>query len=196
MGWVGHDDELCEVTRLSDSVADASATRWLSDHEQRVWRDFVAATGMLHAHLETQLQRESGMPYTYYEVLVRLSEAPRYTMRMSELAAACNASRSRLSHAVSRMELSGWVYRTSCPSDKRGSFASLTAAGKQALEQAAPGHVAAVRHRLFDVLTDDQITALGEISAAVATGLAATCDAETAAEHEESDSDGTGDVGR
>lgn len=53
-----------------------SDTRWLSDDEQRVWREFNLATRMLSAHLEAQLQHDSGMPHTYYEVLVSLSEAP------------------------------------------------------------------------------------------------------------------------
>src|SRR5699024_8768608 len=101
MGWVGHE---CEATTMGESVTQVSvpATRWLDGEQQRVWREFVAATGMLNAHLESQLQRDSGMPYTYYEVLVRLSEATDVTMRMSELAEACHASRSRLSHAVAK----------------------------------------------------------------------------------------------
>ena len=172
---------------MSDPAAAAAgtATRWLSDDEQRVWREFVAATGMLNAHLETQLQRESGMPYTYFEVLARLSEAPERTLRMSELAEACNSSRSKLSHAVARMEASGWVSRTSCPTDKRGSFAALTPEGLRALEAAAPGHADAVRRHLFDVLTAEQVDALGEISAAIRAGLAGECAEAVAAEMEE-----------
>lgn len=150
-------------------------TRWLTDAEQRVWRDFIGAVGMLNAHLDSELQRTSGMPATYYEVLVRLSEAPERTMRMSELAEASNSSRSRLSHAVARLESAGWVHRKSCPTDKRGSFASLTPDGFSALEQAAPGHVQNVRSYLFDLLTLDQVNALGEISAAIKDGLAARC---------------------
>src|SRR5699024_9681329 len=174
MGWMGHE---CEATTMGESVTQVSApaTRWLDGEQQRVWREFVAATGMLNAHLESQLQRDSGMPYTYYEVLVRLSEATDVTMRMSELAEACHVSRSRLSHAVAKMEDNGWVRRTSCPTDKRGAFATLTRAGLQALEQAAPGHVESVRGCLFDVLTEDQVAALGEISSAIVAGLAAEC---------------------
>ena len=92
-----------------------SETRWLSDDEQRVWREFNMATRMLSAHLEGQLQHDSGMPHTYYEVLVALSEAPGRRLRMSELADARHASRSRLSHAVARLEANGWVRREACP---------------------------------------------------------------------------------
>ncbi|MFJ8914223.1 MarR family winged helix-turn-helix transcriptional regulator [Amycolatopsis sp. NPDC102389] len=152
-----------------------SEPRWLSDEEQKVWRDFSAATRMLQAHLEGQLQHEAGMPHTYYEVLVALSEAPDRRLRMSELADARKASRSRLSHAVARLEANGWVRRESCPTDKRGSWAVLTPAGFAALEEAAPGHVEAVRESLFDPLTPEQVTALGEISAAVLGRLSPKC---------------------
>lgn len=152
-----------------------SEPRWLSDEEQKVWRAFSAATRMLQAHLEGQLQHEAGMPHTYYEVLVALSEAPGRQLRMSELASARKASRSRLSHAVARLEANGWVRRESCPTDKRGSWAVLTAEGFAALEKAAPGHVEAVRESLFDPLTPDQVTALGEISAALLERLSPKC---------------------
>ena len=159
-----------------------SETRWLSDDEQRVWREFNAATRMLSAHLEGQLQHDSGMPHTYYEVLVVLSEAPGRRLRMSELADARQASRSRLSHAVARLEANGWVQREACPTDKRGAWAVLTDAGFAALEEAAPGHVEAVRESLFDPLTPEQVTALGEISAAIRRQLTPKCAAAAAAE--------------
>jgi DNA-binding MarR family transcriptional regulator len=159
-----------------------SGTRWLSDDEQRVWREFNAATRMLSAHLEGQLQHDSGMPHTYYEVLVALSEAPGRRLRMSELADARQASRSRLSHAVARLEANGWVRREACPTDKRGAWAVLTDAGFAALEAAAPGHVEAVRESLFDPLTPEQVTALGEISAAIRRQLSPKCAAAKAAE--------------
>lgn len=152
-----------------------SGTRWLSDEEQHVWRAFSSATDLLRGHVEGQLQRDAGMPHTYYEVLVSLSEAPEHTLRMSELAQRCRSSRSRLSHAVARLEESGWVRRHSCPTDKRGAFASLTPDGLAALEAAAPGHVEAVREALFDALTPDQVRALGEISAAIVDKLTPRC---------------------
>ncbi|UJW28609.1 MarR family transcriptional regulator [Saccharothrix sp. AJ9571] len=149
--------------------------RWLTDEEQRVWRSFSAAVSMLRAHVEGQLQQQSGMPHTYYEVLVALSEAPERTLRMSDLADVSRSSRSRLSHAVSRLEANGWVRRYSCATDKRGAWASLTPEGFAALEAAAPGHVETVRESLFDPLTGDQVRALGEISDAIVAGLAGTC---------------------
>ncbi|WP_020660202.1 MarR family winged helix-turn-helix transcriptional regulator [Amycolatopsis benzoatilytica] len=154
-----------------------SEPRWLTAEEQQVWRSYQAASAMLRAHLEGQLQHESGMPPSYYEVLVSLSEANGRRMRMSELASVLDSSRSRLSHAVSRLEAKGWVRRESCPTDKRGSWAVLTDSGFSALAEAAPGHVEAVREALFDQLTPEQVRQLGEISEAIANGMRPRCQA-------------------
>jgi DNA-binding MarR family transcriptional regulator len=148
-------------------------TRWLTDDEQRTWRAFLEATRRLDEQLDRELQHEAGMPLTYYTILAMLSEAPGRTLRMSELARITWSSRSRLSHAVDRLEEKGWVTRISCPSDKRGAFALLTDAGFAVLEAAAPGHVEGVRRHMFDQLTPDQVETLGAITQKVAQQLAA-----------------------
>ncbi len=148
-------------------------TRWLTGEEQRTWRAFLAAIQLLTDELDRELQRDADMPHTYYEILVALSEAPCRTLRMNQLADRCQSSRSRLSHAVSRLEGAGWVRREACATDKRGALAILTDKGFAALEAAAPGHVEAVRRAVFDVLTPEQVEQLGRISAAIRDGLLA-----------------------
>jgi len=147
--------------------------RWLDEEEQRTWRAFLGATRLLTAELDRELQRDADMPHTYYEILVALSEAPGRTLRMNGLAELSQSSRSRLSHAVARLEEAGWVRRVACPTDRRGALATLTDEGFAALAAAAPGHVEAVRRHLFDVLTPDQVGQRGEISAAIVAGLTA-----------------------
>lgn len=142
-------------------------TRWLDDDEQRTWRAFLAASQRVQEELDRQLQRDSGMPHAYYAVLVKLSEAPGRTMRMSELAAEVNSSQSRLSHAVKRLEERGWVRREPCDTDKRVSWAILTDQGLAVLVAAAPGHVEAVRQTVFDRLDPEQVRQLADICAAI-----------------------------
>ena len=149
-------------------------TRWLDDDEQRTWRAFLTAQRLLFDRLERQLQRDAGLPHAYYEILVRLSEAPDRTLRMSQLADSSLSSRSRLSHAVARLEAAGWVRRRACAEDRRGAFAELTPDGLAKLEEAAPGHVEAVRADLFDALDRDQQRALHEISDALVAHLSDT----------------------
>lgn len=141
--------------------------RWLSDEEQRTWRAYLAATRLVFDELDRELQLDAGMPHAYYVVLVALSEAPHRTMRMSDLARAAGSSRSRLSHAVARLEEAGWVQRRRCADDRRGAQAVLTDAGLAVLAAAAPGHVEGVRRYLFDRLTPTQVRQLRELSDAI-----------------------------
>ncbi len=144
-----------------------TTTRWLTAEEQRIWRQFLVACQSLFGAIDGQLLRDSSLPHGYYEILVHLSEAPDRALRMSQLAVASTFSKSRLSHAVSRLEERGLVVRQDCATDRRGQVAQLTDEGMKALEAAAPGHVDQVRRSLIDALTPEQVRRLGEISAAM-----------------------------
>ena len=148
--------------------------QWLTAEEQRVWRSYLHATQLLEDHMDRQLQRDAGMPHIYYGLLVKLAESPERRLRMTELAMHAKITRSRLSHAIARLEKNGWVRREDCPDDKRGQFAVLTDAGVAVLKETAPGHVEAVRQAMFDRLTEEQQKALGEIMRIVAEGLQPT----------------------
>jgi DNA-binding MarR family transcriptional regulator len=156
--------------KKKEKTADGEV-RWLSPAEQETWRAFLAATRLLFEELERQLQQEAGIPVTYYEILVTLSEAPDRTIRMRDLADLTRSSPSRLSHAVSRLEEAGWVERVSCAIDRRGAFAHLTDKGFVALEAAAPGHATAVRRYVFDRITPEQSDELGRILGVIRDGL-------------------------
>ena len=148
------------------------APRWLSEEEQRAWRAYLESTKVLFDALDRQLQREADMPHAYFEILVRLSEAPGRALRMSELADITRSSRSRLSHAVARLEERGWLAREDHPTDRRGQVATLTDAGFAVLREAAPGHVATVRRLMIDALTPDQLSQLTAIGEAVVARVA------------------------
>ncbi|WP_030157743.1 MarR family winged helix-turn-helix transcriptional regulator [Streptomyces sp. NRRL S-244] len=143
-------------------------TRWLDEREMRAWSGFLAASALVNRRLDQQLKDDSRLSHPQYEVLVRLSAAPDGELRMTELANGLINSKSGLTYQVTQLEKAGLVRRRSCPSDVRGVFAVLTDAGRARLEEAAPGHVAAVREALIDVLTPAQLEALadglGEVS--------------------------------
>ncbi len=146
--------------------------QWLTSDEQRAWRAWVASTILIFDALDRQLQQEAGIPHGYYEILARLSESGGRALRMSELAKQTSSSRSRLSHAVARLEERGWVRRRNCDTDRRGQLAELTDAGFAVLAAAAPGHVAAVRKHVIDALEPQQIRQLAEIGEAIVAGAA------------------------
>ena len=146
-------------------------TKWLTNEQQVAWRAYLLAFRLLEGDLDRQLQRDSGLAHTHYGVLVALSEAPGQTLRMSDLATLQRFSQSRLTHAVARLERDGYVVREQCPSDRRGQLAHLTPAGMAALQAAAPGHVAEVRAKVFDRLSEEQVAALRDVCETLLEGL-------------------------
>lgn len=137
--------------------------RWLDEEERRTWIGLGGLLNMLPAALDGQLQRDAGINTFEYHVLATLSEAPRWTMRLSDLAVLANGSLSRLSHGVKRLEKRGWVRREPCPDDGRATNAVLTDDGHAKVAATAPGHVDNVRHLVFDALTTAQQRQLTEI---------------------------------
>ncbi|MEU4387244.1 MarR family transcriptional regulator [Promicromonospora sp. NPDC023805] len=147
-------------------------TRWLDRRQMAAWVRFVAVLELVPGVLDSQLRRDSGVTHFEYFVMAELSEAPAGTMRMTELAGAANATLSRLSHVVARLEGRGCVERSPCPENGRATNARLTEGGREKMRAAAPGHVATVRRHVIDVLTPEQVTQLTAISDAILGSIA------------------------
>lgn len=141
---------------------------WLTAEQQRHWRAYLRGSARLAEALNRQLEAESGLSLSEYEILVVLSETPGRAARMSDLAASLVHSRSRLSHTVARLERQHLVSRRAVPADRRGVVCELTEAGYQALVAAAPGHVSTVRELLVDPLTPSELRVLGQAMTKVA----------------------------
>jgi DNA-binding MarR family transcriptional regulator len=127
------------------------------------WRAFIESSQRLMTHLEEDLRAANDLSLADYHVLVLLSEAERQRLRMGELASRLVFSPSRLTYQVSSMERRGLVIRESCPEDRRGSQAVLTATGLLALQQAAPAHLESVRRHLMDDLDDAEVSCLTRV---------------------------------
>ncbi|MDO5500221.1 MAG: MarR family transcriptional regulator [Propionibacteriaceae bacterium] len=138
--------------------------RWLTVQERAAWLALVGVTVQLPAALDQRLKKAAGIGLVDYHVLAGLSDAPERTLRMSDLAEFAQASLSRLSQMVGRLETRGWVRRSSDPVDGRYTLATLTEAGLAALRDLAPSHVEDVRELVFDALTPAQVQQLDQIS--------------------------------
>lgn len=141
--------------------AEKPRVQWLTDAELNSWLSVVRLMTWLPWSIDQQLQRDSNLSMVEYQVLAMLSDRPERTMRMSSLAEVTNASLSRLSHLVKRLETRGLVRREPDPADGRFTNAILTDQGFQTLADAAPAHVAHVRSLVVDVLSPEQLRRLG-----------------------------------
>jgi DNA-binding MarR family transcriptional regulator len=149
---------------------DATA-RGLDDEELRAWLAYVDFSTLLSDYLHRQLRRDAGITHADYSLLAHLSSAPGDTLGMSELARRLRITRSRLSHAVNRLRDIGLVERREDPANGRVQLAALTGQGRGLLEQAAPGHVEAVRRSVFDALSREQVRQLADIGETITATL-------------------------
>jgi DNA-binding MarR family transcriptional regulator len=149
------------VTHPASAGADEPDVRWLSAEELDSWLSVVRLMTWLPWSIDQQLQRDSSLGMVEYQVLAMLSGNPHRRMRMSSLAELTNASLSRLSRVVTRLEGRGLVLREPDPTDGRFTNAILTEDGFRTLAEAAPGHVSLVRTLVVDVLSPEQLRRLG-----------------------------------
>jgi len=149
------------MTGRANRGAEEPPVKWLTATELDSWLSVVRLLTWLPWSIDQQLQRDSKLRMVEYQVLAMLSNRPEWTMRMSSLAEVTNASLSRLSHLVKRLEARGLVRREPDPADGRFTNAILTDLGFQTLAAAAPGHVAHVRSLVIDVLSPEQLRRLG-----------------------------------
>jgi DNA-binding MarR family transcriptional regulator len=139
-------------------------TRWLTEDELQAWLGLAGVMLKLSPALDSQLQRDSDLTHFDYLCLAMLSETEDRTLPMSELASQVNASLSRLSHVISKLEKRGWVARRPSPQSRRVTLVTLLEEGWQVLVKAAPGHVETVRSLVFEDLPPEDVAALHRIA--------------------------------
>src|ERR1700730_12059835 len=149
------------MTGSDRSGTDEAGVKWLTAEELDSWLSVVRLITWLTWSIDQQLQRDSNLGMVEYQVLAMLSAYPRRTRRMSSLAEVTNASLSRLSRVVTRLEKRGLVRREPDATDGRFTKAFLTDAGLRTLAEAAPGLVKQVRSLVIDVLSHEQLRRLG-----------------------------------
>jgi len=132
----------------------------LAGRQLETWQTYLDATRLLLDELDRRVNQDAGISLADFGVLARLADADEWGLRMSDLADSTVSSRSRMSHAVNRLEALGLVERRACPTDRRGSYASLTEAGRAKLVEARPGHADTVLRYVFDPLSAEEVAGL------------------------------------
>ena len=151
----------------------ARTVHWLDAGQQRTWRAFLMGTTLLMDRLDDDLRRTFNISLVEYEILVRLSESEGGQLRMAQLADALAHSRSRVTHTVARMEAAGLIQRSTSPEDGRGILATMTPKGHDLLVRVAPVHVTGVRDHLVDLVSPEDLAAVGRVFDAVSDHLVA-----------------------
>ena len=130
------------------------------DPRLETWRSFLVAHAQIRRQLERELQAEQSLGLGEYEVLLLLARATDRQLRMSDLADRLVLSRSGVTRLVDRLEADALVERTSCATDRRGSWATLTKAGLERLRRASPTHLRGVGMHFLDRIPPAELDAL------------------------------------
>jgi DNA-binding MarR family transcriptional regulator len=153
--------------RAAAAAAQFPAWRELTPEQLAAWSGFLQGHAQIVRALDAELEREHGLPLTSYDVLIQLRLAPGRRLRMFELADAIVLSRSGLTRLVARLERSGLVERERGQVDLRQTYARLTDRGFEVLAAATPTHIAGIKERFLERLSDEQTKQLAEIWGAV-----------------------------
>ncbi|GAA4568310.1 hypothetical protein GCM10023176_22410 [Micromonospora coerulea] len=119
---------------------------------------YEAAAG-LSARFAAQFE-EHGLSAVEFEVLTRLARSPGNQLRMTDLAAQTTLSTSGVTRVVDRMERDGLLRRRACPNDRRSSYAVVTTAGLDRLDETLPGHLRIIEQWFTGQLEPATLTAV------------------------------------
>ena len=123
------------------------------------WRLYFESALALIDVLDSELERDAGIPMRSYDVLVHLEESPE-GLRMNELAERILYSKSGFTRVVDRLEAAGLVRRVRPENDRRSILVVLTDQGRATMEHARRHHRHAIERHFSEHLSDTDIKAL------------------------------------
>jgi MarR family 2-MHQ and catechol resistance regulon transcriptional repressor len=110
--------------------------------------------------LGDELETACGLPLTWYDVMIRLGRSPEGLLTMSQLAGEVSLTSGGITRLVDRMVAGGFLERSSCPTDRRSVYVSLTAEGRRKLEEATAEHLRGLDRHLLGPLDEADRVAL------------------------------------
>jgi DNA-binding MarR family transcriptional regulator len=113
-------------------------------------------SALLRFKLEAQLREESEITFVQFHILGKLMRAPKYQMRMTDLAEGIVLSKSGLTYQVGLLVDLSLVTRFTDSEDERSTVVELTHEGLSLFQSLLPGHVEIVQHLLFDGLSEGE----------------------------------------
>jgi DNA-binding MarR family transcriptional regulator len=126
----------------------------------------ITALGLLieaHDGLQRRMAALLGevrLPRAEFDALLRLARSDRGRLRLNDLATQLDLSNSGTSRLVDRLVRRDLVRREACATDRRGSFAVITDAGRSLVEGAIVGHLELIDRWYTGLLEPDELETL------------------------------------
>src|SRR5215207_10023610 len=90
------------------------------------WGALLQVHAALVPALDKEVRRQTGLPLSWYDVLLELATEPEGRLRMSDLAERVVLSRTRVSRLVDELVARGLISREEHPDDRRSAYAVIT----------------------------------------------------------------------
>jgi DNA-binding MarR family transcriptional regulator len=130
-------------------------------------RDLVTDSGLLfeaaaytHRGISDDVERATGLPGAWLEVLLRLNRTPGGAVRVSDMASQVSFAPSSFSRLADRMEERGLLKRTADPANRRATLLRITDAGHEVLAEAEKVHDQSLQRRFAGLLTTGELDLL------------------------------------
>jgi DNA-binding MarR family transcriptional regulator len=123
----------------------------------RAWGSLLQVHAALVPELDRRLRDATGLPLTWYDVLLELSAARDHRLTMSQLGERAVLSRTRVSRVVDDLVVAGLVRRDIHPADGRSSYAVITEAGLARFREAAPIYLSGIEDQFAGALTVSEL---------------------------------------
>jgi DNA-binding MarR family transcriptional regulator len=124
------------------------------------WLNLIQANRVVSDALEEGVEAAAGLSLAEHELLIRIANSPDGKLRMADLASLLLVSKSGVTRLVDRVEEAGLVRRELSPQDRRVTFASITPAGRKALERANPAFAQGLERAFSEHLGDSDVQCL------------------------------------
>lgn len=132
----------------------------IDDLHNTTWRLFLLAQSRVIRQIQQRLSAANLPPLEWYDVLWALKQAPEQRLRLSDLADQLLLSRSNLTRLLDRLEKQDLLQREPCSSDRRGTFAVLTASGAAMQQTMWSVYADCIAYYFGDPLEDEEVALL------------------------------------
>lgn len=131
-----------------------------SDLGVATWAVLLRTHAAVVRRIEREVEEQTGLPLSWYDVLLELHASAAGRLRMQELASRVVLSRTRVSRLVDDVARAGLVAKEPDPDDGRATLAVITPSGRSELRRVAPVYVGCFERHFADHVTPRELRAV------------------------------------
>lgn len=151
-GFLVHTGSMGDENLMTDELQEQ-----LDDPRITLWGLMVEVHAELARRIDGEISEVTGLPPTWFEVLLRLGRTPKRAVRLTTLGKMVSFTSGGISKLADRIEAAGLICREPDPQDRRAALVSLTEQGRATLHRGLRAHIPSLQRHLMGHLTAEQL---------------------------------------